>query len=155
MTKRRRVPRGSSTVERIEFHIRRDSTGCWLWTGVLGVDGYARVSVGGRLRSAHRTSYEVHVGPIPEGLQIDHLCRVRHCVNPEHLEPVTAQTNTRRGQTIAAKHAATTHCPQGHEYTPENTYSSKRGERDCRQCRRVHSREWARKKARERAGIRG
>jgi hypothetical protein len=65
---------------------------------------------------------------------------------------VTAQVNTRRGETIAAKHAGTTHCPQGHEYTPENTYSSKRGERDCRICRRVRSANWARKK---RAEIRG
>lgn len=77
--------------------------------------------------------YEAFVGPIPDGLQIDHLCRVRHCVNPAHLEPVTIAENVRRGA------AAQTHCKYGHEYTPENTVIH-HGGRECRTCNRIRSR---------------
>jgi hypothetical protein len=154
MKERIRVRKGASNMERIQFYARPDASGCWLWAGYVSRDGYGTVSAGKRMHKAHRMSYEAFVGPIPEGLDIDHLCRVRNCVNPEHLEPVTRQVNCLRGDTVAAKHAATTHCPQGHEYTPENTYSSKRGERDCRACRRVRNREWARKKVRERRAVR-
>jgi hypothetical protein len=79
--------------------------------------------------SIHRYIYELFSGPIPVGLVLDHLCRVRHCVNPEHLEPVTIAENVRRG----LKGRMVTHCPKGHEYTPENTYTYNR--RECRRCK--------------------
>lgn len=154
MSQRMRVRKNASKLERIQFRAAApDDNGCWRWTGHIDDGGYGIVSAGGA-HKAHRISYEAHVGPIPDGLTIDHLCRVRCCVNPAHLEPVTQQVNTLRGETIAARHAATTHCPAGHPYDAENTYSSKRGERDCRACRRVRSREWAqRKRARDRGEL--
>lgn len=154
MQQRKRARRGASNIERIQFYARPDSNGCWIWSGCISGDGYGVVWVAPKNRKAHRVAYEEFVGPIPDGLALDHLCRVRRCVNPAHLEPVTNRTNSLRGETIAAKHASVTHCPQGHEYTPENTYSSKRGERDCRICRRVRGTEWARnKRARIRAEL--
>jgi hypothetical protein len=82
---------------------------------------------------AHRFSYEAYVGPIGAGLHIDHLCRVRSCVNPKHLEPVTQRVNTLRGEGRAALQLRVTHCPRGHEYTPDNIYLW-RGHRACRTC---------------------
>ncbi len=101
------------------------------WYGQLGVDG-TKVQ-------AHRFAYELLVGPIPDGLEIDHLCRVTACVNPAHLEPVTGQVNTLRGDTPAAKNAAKTHCPQGHVYSVKNTGVGN-GRRRCRTCGRERTR---------------
>jgi hypothetical protein len=91
----------------------------------------------------HRLAYEVFVGPIPDGLQIDHLCRQRACCNPDHLEAVTCRVNLLRGDTITAREAATTHCPQGHEYTEANTYRRPDNpiKRDCKICRRERQRD--------------
>lgn len=119
-----------------------DSNGCWLWQGGKTYDGYARVHAGGKTRRVHRLMYQYHKGPIPEGLQLDHLCRVRHCVNPNHLEAVTARENLMRGETIASGKLklpgfSSTHCPHGHEYTPENTYIRPNGGRYCRTCERL------------------
>ncbi len=130
------------------------NTGCWLWTGRINHLGYAQLSMydrdayrqRGRASvsvAAHRFAYELLVGPIPEGLEIDHLCRVRCCVNPLHLEPVSHGENIRRG--IAgivngARERAKTHCPHGHEYTPDNTYITPRGSRRCLTCSRYHDR---------------
>lgn len=83
----------------------------------------------------HRAAYEVLVGPVPEGLELDHLCRVRHCYNPSHLEPVTRLENMRRTMKNGPDH-----CPQGHEYTPENSYVHARGDRQCRACNRDRAR---------------
>jgi hypothetical protein len=106
---------------------------CWLWTGSIIRNGYGNFYVGDATRLAHRFAYELLVGKIPEGLTIDHLCRVRNCVNPDHLEPVTGAENTRRGE--AGKHFADrTHCPKGHAYDEENTRYSKRGTRVCKAC---------------------
>lgn len=103
------------------------SSECWLWTG-LQHKGYGRYSDG----LAHRVSYEIHRGPIPDGLELDHLCRTPLCVNPDHLEPVTRAENMRR------RAAAKTHCINGHEYTPENTYvMAGAGYRSCRACNRA------------------
>jgi hypothetical protein len=135
-------------VDRLLSHVEKTPT-CWLWRGTTGQDGYGRIVVDRRLRGAHRISYEVLVGPVPEGLHLDHLCRVRNCVNPEHLEPVTCRENLLRGETRAAANAAKTHCPKGHPYNEENTmFDVKRKLRSCRECSRRRAREW---KARRRA----
>lgn len=112
------------------------ASGCWLWTACLTKNGYGRFSWDGKVRLAHRVAYELLVGPIPEGLEIDHLCRVRHCVNPDHLEPVTRRENIHRGFGITAVHARKTHCPKGHEYTEDNLLLSAldRGNRVCKTC---------------------
>lgn len=115
---------------------RPDLGPCWLWTDALTDRGYARIRLGANKQWAiHRVSYILFVGPIPDGLMPDHLCRVRHCANPDHLELVTSGVNTRRGQ--AGQWKKGTHCVKGHEYTEENTYiHPKRGTRDCMRCRK-------------------
>ena len=115
-------------------------TGCWVWTAYRDRDGYGVVSdTSNRGRRAHRAVYELHVGPIPEGLQLDHLCRNTGCVNPAHLEPVTCRVNLLRGDTVNARNAQKTHCKRGHEFTPENTGRQPRG-RYCRTCSRLCAR---------------
>lgn len=108
---------------------------CWIWQGQLAY-GYGVFSNGRRGGyAAHRFSYELCVAPIPEGLQLDHLCRNPPCVNPLHLEPVTPRENTLRGTSFAAINATKTHCIRGHEFTPENTYVRPNGGgRACRAC---------------------
>ena len=115
---------------------------CWLWTGSRDPAGYGRLYSRGRILRAHRLSYEIHVGPIPTGLVIDHLCRNTSCVNPTHLEPVTNYVNVVvRGVTSAAAvNRRKTHCSNDHPYSPENTYTSG-GVRYCHICRKV----WQRK----------
>jgi hypothetical protein len=109
---------------------------CWLWTGALDLYGYGQFIRG---KSAHRAAYELQVGPIPAGHQIDHLCRVRNCVNPAHLEAVTARENTLRSRNRAAMNARKTHCKRGHEFNDDNTYITPTGARQCRACRRKDS----------------
>lgn len=120
------------------FWGRVDKTGdCWLWTAYIRHDGYGEFWVGGIKRRvlAHRYSYELARGTIPDGLQLDHLCRTRKCVNPAHLEAVTQRENLLRGETIPARNAAKKACPAGHEYTKENTYRF-RNMRLCKICNR-------------------
>lgn len=112
------------------------ATGCWLWTRGLSPHGYGEGCERGGASRAHRMAYRGFVGPIPEGLELDHVCRVRRCVNPEHLEPVTHQENMRRGETIAAANALKTHCRQGHPYDAANTHVLPDGSRTCRTCHR-------------------
>ncbi len=110
--------------------------GCWEWTASRTTAGYGQTSVAGKYRMAHRALYELLVGPIPNGLQLDHLCRNRGCVRPDHLEPVTQAENLRRGERWQQRK---THCPQGHEYDEANTYvtPSRPTARYCRECNRV------------------
>lgn len=102
---------------------------CWAWTHTLTHKGYASFGVEGVANSGHRYSYILNVGPIPDSLEIDHLCRNRACVNPEHLEAVTHRENLLRV-------ARNTHCGYGHEMSPETTYINSKGSRVCSQCRR-------------------
>lgn len=130
-------------------------SGCWLWVGVLNdytdARGYGRVCVGsvGRVQ-AHRVSYLALVGPIPEGLVLDHRCRVRCCVNPAHLEPVTNRENGLRGD--VAHNGRITHCPHGHAYDANNTYRHSRGRHSGRHCRACNRAAVAAYKARAREG---
>lgn len=117
--------------------------GCWLWTGGRTSTGYGSMRVYGKPMKSHRFVFERLRGPVPEGLDLDHLCRVPLCVNPDHLEPVTRSTNTRRGvlaEVNRARRAVVQECPQGHPYDEENTYRSPRGDRQCRACRRERKR---------------
>ena len=107
-------------------------SGCWLWTASTWRGGYGQFRVGKhRNVQAHRFSYELFKGPIPKGLVLDHLCRVPLCVNPDHLEPVTIGENVMRGETVAARMLARTHCLKGHELCGENLVIL----RVCRTCR--------------------
>lgn len=115
--------------------------GCWEWTASKGAQGYGQIRMGGRagsLVNAHRVVYELLVGPIPEGLVLDHLCNNKSCVRPSHTEPVTQLENCRRalpgGRTWRSE---ITHCPQGHPYDEENT-SRSGGSRKCRACARAY-----------------
>lgn len=130
-------------AERFEKKFVPDpNCGYWLWIGALspsasGLHPYGVFSVDGKLRMAHRVSYEMANGKIPDGLQLDHLCRMTLCVNPSHLEPVTPKENIRRGKTAEAARLtqlSKTHCPQGHPYSGENLYLKPNGRRECRQC---------------------
>lgn len=122
--------------DRITTRIAADDKGCWNWTGKL-VRGYGWLSG----TYAHRASYELFVGPIPDGLQIDHLCVNRRCVNPRHLEPVTGAENMRR---VAERR---THCKHGHEFTPENTYDRPASGRQCRACNAAAVRRYVARRA--------
>lgn len=120
-----------SWLERFWAKVARTEA-CWLWLGAQDLQGYGRLGA----RLAHRVSYELFSGPIPEGLEIDHLCRVRSCVNPAHLEPVTHQENMSRSSLIGAHNRDKTHCKRGHEFTPESTRLHLDGARACRICER-------------------
>lgn len=118
-----------------------DETGCWEWTAAT-TDGYSTFYFLGATRAGHRVSYELFVGEIPEGMQIDHLCNVRRCVNPEHLAIVTGRENLNRRvlpRGAETFHGRKTHCPKGHPYDEANTIHGQ-GSRTCRTCRRAYQR---------------
>jgi hypothetical protein len=115
---------------------------CWEWTGARKPTGYGNFWDGARYVLAHRFAYALLMGPIPEGLTIDHLCRVRYCVNPDHMDVVTLQENNERGMTLGVRNAAKTHCPHGHAYDLVNTYIDPgRGHRHCVTCMRQRERD--------------
>ena len=127
----------TKTVEqRFWPKVDKRQDGCWVWQAAT-LKGYGQFNVGHRICYAHRVAYELVVGPIPDGLELDHLCRNTLCVNPDHLEPVTMRVNILRSQSEPANNARKTHCPHGHAYDAENTYVNPKGHRSCRECRRI------------------
>lgn len=138
-----------TVLERFEEKYEPEpNTGCWLWTAYTNCDGYGYFRLNSKTTvTAHSMSYTLANGPIQDGLEIDHLCRVRSCVNPDHLEAVSHTENVRRGLAgEVAKRTHTknhTHCPAGHKYNAKNTYiySKRPHVKECRICRRKHCRE--------------
>lgn len=129
-----------------KFYVVDCAIGCWLWVGTKNKGGYGSCSTPTGTRNAHRVAFEIHRGDIGDGMDLDHLCRVRACVNPWHLEPVTRSTNLRRGlagRHVAVAQLAKTHCPKGHRYDNDNTYhrADKIG-RQCKPCMRAATKEW-------------
>lgn len=149
-----------STAER--FWVKVDKNGpiplerpelgpCWLWKLPGGAGGYGAFYLNGRTQTAHRAVYQLEISEIPKGLVVDHLCRVRNCVRPTHLEAVTVKENNRRArvwETGAAIQRAKTHCPHRHPYAGDNLRICKDGKRACRACARRNS---AESKARRKA----
>lgn len=138
-------------IDRFAEKIATTDSGCIVWLGGTNGVGYGLFYVGeGRSARtyAHRWSYEYHVGPIPEDLHVDHLCRNRACVNPAHLEPVTVRENLLRGEGPSAANARKTHCPKGHPLSGDNLYVHPRKiMRRCRECMRNQSRQYRTKVA--------
>lgn len=135
---REKRPLGATVEARIWRLVTIEpNTACWLWLGTVNGLGYGMMTVAGRARLAHRLSYENARGPIPSGLDLDHLCRQPSCVNPAHLEPVTHRENVLRGASPAAKAARATACRAGHAYNQENTRVAADGSRQCRECDRL------------------
>lgn len=126
-------------AERVRSKVEIDDDGHWIWQAAIGKqDGYGRVSVGKKVMLAHRVSYELFVAPIPAGYQVDHVCRVKACINPVHLEAVPPAINTQRAMPYRRNaQAKRTHCPSGHEYSEENTRLDPAGSRHCRTCDRL------------------
>lgn len=124
-------------------------SGCWLWTAYCDPQGYGHIGIGSNKHvRAHRLAFEALVTPIPAGLSIDHKCRVTSCVNPQHLEPVTARENNLRGNGWSGRNARKTECPQGHPLIAGNIRATLIG-RQCKECHRIRE---AARKARKREG---
>lgn len=134
-----RQPEMRPLIERIYAKVE-ESDGCWVWQGATS-NGYGVVGLGRRTDGtgkAHRVLYELLVGPVPPGMELDHLCRNRRCVNPDHLEPVTRQENIDRSPLMPGSRAT---CPKGHPYEGENLYLYPNGWRACRACHRAWDKE--------------
>ena len=116
-----------------DLYMPEPNTGCWLWLGPLG-DGYGRWWDGKKHWPAHRFLWERINGPVPDGMEMDHLCRLRSCVNPDHVEAVTSRQNTLRGFGFCAVNARKTHCVKGHDLTDAPVYVRKRDGRKWRSC---------------------
>jgi hypothetical protein len=135
---------------------RRADDGCWSWTGALDRTGYGRFYNGDTVVAAHRFAYELLVGPIPAGFDADHMCHNtdrscpgghcvhRRCCNPAHVSPCSRADNLARSHSVAAareaywtNQRAKTHCPRGHPYDEANTFVNAKGQRSCRECRRI------------------
>jgi len=133
-----------AAMGRFMAKVNKDAPGgCWRWTAGSKNQRYGMfyevaTRAGAKQVLAHRFSYEVFVGPIPEGTEIDHLCRNTKCINPEHLEAVSHRENVHRGTSPMADNAKKTHCRNGHPYDDEHTYLYK-GKRQCRPCRNAYS----------------
>ena len=112
--------------------------GCWTWQGAI-VTNYGQCGFGGKIQYAHRVSYELLVGPIPPGLQLDHLCKNTRCVNPAHLEAVTALVNNMRSTSPSSRNAKKLDCLRGHPLSGENLKILSGGRRSCRACERLRA----------------
>ncbi len=141
--------RRSHSVPDLSFPIRENhsledrghSSPCWIWQGVTQSGGYGTAAHHGWRGMAHRLYYEAYKGGIPDGMDIDHLCRERSCVNPDHLEPVTHLENCLRGDTSAGRVARTGQCKHGHDLTVDGAYIYRRNaSRICRECNRLNMR---------------
>ena len=132
MTKR--LPYSATPSERFErMYQAVPLSGCWIWMGALDRDGYGSFFVKGRRFRAHRFAFEQSRGLVPADKELDHLCRVRCCVNPMHVEPVTHQVNMLRGDGVASENAAKTHCKNGHPFLGGNL-AVRAGRRVCKAC---------------------
>ena len=129
-------------AKRIDFSECGLDTHCWVWQGPVSRDGYGIISYNSKPNLTHRVSYIVNKGPIPEGLELDHLCRNRRCCNPDHLDPVSHKENVRRGKTgevNSHRQRSKTECKHGHPFDAKNTYYRSRGSRGCRTCNRCQA----------------
>ena len=118
------------------------TSNCWNWTASVDTNGYGQFISAGRNCRAHRVAFELLKESIPTEKQLDHLCRNKRCVNPDHLEIVTGRVNVLRGTGVTARNAQKTHCPKGHPYSERNTYhypNPKKRNRGCHECRRLHT----------------
>lgn len=135
---RQELPKGTPLIARLWHRSTHQDSGCYQWRGSLCRGGYGKLKVDGRTEKTHRVAYEHFVGPIPEGMELDHLCRNRACWNPQHLEPVTGTENTERGYQFRNKNK--THCVHGHELSGDNLQlivrPTGRFHRRCITCRR-------------------
>ena len=137
-----KVDQRGTIEERIHSRYVADlSTRCWNWTGAVSAGSYGSIYYEGRMQKAHRVMWRLERGEIPDGLDLDHLCRNRLCVNPAHLEPVTRSENLRRSP-LMDRHSHLTHCLRGHEFTADNTRINRSGHRVCKICMRMHIRNW-------------
>ncbi|HKF38799.1 MAG TPA: HNH endonuclease signature motif containing protein [Ktedonobacteraceae bacterium] len=125
--------RNHDPLIRFQSRIIKDTNECWIWQGKIAANGRAIFKVNGRSVYVHKWAYEHYKGPTPEGLVLDHLCKIPACVNPDHLEAVTQLENNRRMRT---------HCRNGHFLTVENTYLAKNGNRICRTCLKKRSKKY-------------
>jgi len=125
---------------------------CWEWQGYIDIDGYGQFW-NETLCRAHRYAYELMVGPIPEGLVLDHLCNNKICVNPHHLEATTNRTNTLRADGLPSRNARKTHCLHGHPFNEVNTYRGEDGGRRCRTCLRMYRARVSQTRREERTAI--
>lgn len=125
--------------------VRIPECGCWVWEGSISGYGYGETWWNNSKKFIHVLMHELFVGEVPDGFKVDHLCRVRCCCNPEHLEAVTHAENVKRGtgwQHVVEKHKAATHCQRGHPWIEENTYVEPNGKRRCLECKRMRLRNW-------------
>ena len=132
--RKRGVPNARPLIERFWAKVEITPS-CWVWRGTRNKLGYGYLNSSGKRTPAHRVAYNLLVGPIPEGLELDHLCRNPFCVNPEHLDVVSHLENVRRGMGFSGINFRKTHCSKGHPFDATNTYVWKRnGQRRCLAC---------------------
>lgn len=135
--------------------VQVEQNGCWRWLGCKAKNGYGRLTLNRKALYAHRYAYCMFKGEIPEGLDLDHLCRTRDCVNPAHLEPVTRQVNLLRGETIVASASKATCCPKGHPYLGRNLILKRDGSRACRSCSNIRDQQRYERLSKDRVYVRG